>query len=487
MLQVRRSIRESQSGLGYDALIVSCLVLCLVLCLPACGTGNGSVSNGVCPASGLTSSASAINLAGDCDVTGNINLSGSAALTMTKGVLTVNGNIVLAGNSQLTVMNGGLTFPQTNYSQYLIVLNGNSQLTLNNSNFVTNGTKENNFSMAVVANDSSIVDFTNSTLDTNSGSWLLGDFNGQSTVNVSNSQNLPTEIYAVDAAKISISESGFAAVWLEFASGSSGTVNIPALDAQGNFDLSFGPGSGIAYSVNISSSAGQLGLISYPNSTMIVNGNGQSGGNDAGVVIGYYVENSTGPVNITGLTGGNDITQQFTDQGRNLQLNNVNLGPFSWQLYVSQSNNFPVTVTNSNVNELGVLSNGLVNLSNSILQLAVTEAGGPGAVLNISNTQIWSQTIQAVDGGQMTISNSQLHGNYISAAGLGSSIAMNNVGEERNGVPPQSCAPVNGYPPNNNGDPLCNPFNPLYQCSQVVPPTGGATITATPALTCPPQ
>jgi hypothetical protein len=144
-------------------------------------------------------------------------------------------------------------------------------------------------------------------------------------------------------------------------------------------------------------------------------------------------------------------------------------------------------VTNSKVNEIAAFSDGLVNISNCTLQLAVTEAGGPGAVMNISGTQIWSQTIQAQDGGQLTITDSELHGNFISAAGAGSSITMTDVGEERNGVSPQSCAPVNGAPPNSDGVPLCNPFNPLYQCSQVLPPADGATITANPALTCPAQ
>jgi hypothetical protein len=417
-----------------------------------------------------------------------VNLSGSAGLTMTGGVLTIAGNVVLNDNSQLSVTQGGLTFPQTNYSQYSITLNGNSQLTFNNAALITNGTKQNNFSMVLQANDSSSVNFENSTLNTSSGSWLLGHFNGNSSLTMVDTQNLPTEIYPADAATISISAgSSYGAVWLDFEPGSSGTVNIPTQDSQGNYNFAFGPGSGTAYAVNISSSQGRLGLNSHPDSTLIVNGNGAAGASDAGVVFGYYVENSTGLVSINGLSVGGDITQQFTDQGRNLQLNHVNLGPFSWQVYVSQSNNFPVAVTNSKVNEIAAFAGGIVNISNSVLQLAVTEAGGPGATMSIDNTQIWSQTIQAQDGGQLTITNSQLHGNFISADGAGSSITMSNVGEERNGVPPQSCAAVNGFPPNNDGVPLCNPFNPLYQCSQVVPPTGGANISETPSLMCPPE
>jgi hypothetical protein len=299
-----------------------------------------------------------------------------------------------------------------------------------------------------------------------------------------NSQNLPTEIYPTDASQISISGSSLAGVWLDFSSGSNGTVNIPTQNSQGNYSFSFGPGTGIGYSVNISDSSARIGLNSYPNSTMIVNGHGTSGANDANVVFGYYVQNNTGPVSIDSLDGGDNVTRRFTDQGRDLQLNNVNLNPFSWQVYVSQSNNYPVSINNSIINEIDVFTKGIVDISNSTLQLAIAGAFGPGSIMNINNTQIWSQAIQAENGGQVFINNSDLYGNFISATGAGSSIVMLNVGDNSNGVSSQSCTPVNGYPPNSNGVPLCNPYNPLYQCVLVVPPTGGAKISAMPKLAC---
>ncbi|MGA2416830.1 MAG: hypothetical protein ABSF59_20425 [Candidatus Sulfotelmatobacter sp.] len=477
--------RVSQYNLAFAA----ALCTLAVTALSAYGVDSRFTAKyGGCPSAGFTSSTQMLHLKGDCEIAGDVDLSGSAALAISNGTLSITGNVVLNGDAALTVGGGALAFPQTNYSQYSVTLNGHSHLTLKDSAMVTNGTTQNNFSMLLQANDFSSVDFENSALDTSSGSWLLGDFNGRSRLTTAKTQNLPTEIYPADAARISISSgSSFAALWLQFVPGSKGTVNIPRQDSQGHYNFIFGPGTGIAYSVDISSSSGRLGLNSHPDSTLIVNGRGAFGVNDAAVVLGYYVENHTGPVSIDGLTGGSDITREFTDSGRKLLLNRVNLGPFSWQVYVRQSDNFPVSVTNSKVNEIAALSHGLVNISNCILQLAVTEAGGPGAVMNISGSQIWSQTLLAEAGGQMSISDSQLHGNFISAAGAGSSIALADVGEERNGVPPQSCSPINGYPPNVDGDPLCNPFNPLDQCSQVVPPTGGATFTANPTLTCPPQ
>ena len=149
-------------------------------------------------------------------------------------------------------------------------------------------------------------------------------------------------------------------------------------------------------------------------------------------------------------------------------------------MYVSNSNGFPVTVSNSKINEIAAMTNGLVNISNSTLQLAVTGAVGPGSRLNIDGTQIWSNTILARYGGQVSITNSRIHGTFISAAGAGSGIGMSaSTMENRNGSAGMSCAPVNGYPPNTNGVPLCNPQNPIGQCSQMSTASGGV-VTGTP-------
>ena len=127
--------------------------LILLACFSTgCGGSGGQspaavASPGVCPASGLTSSAGIVNLQENCAITGDVNLSGSATLTMTGGALSIAGNVVLGDNSQLSVTGGSLTLPQTNYSQYSVTLNGTSQLALTNSSWITNGTPQNNFSM----------------------------------------------------------------------------------------------------------------------------------------------------------------------------------------------------------------------------------------------------------------------------------------------------------------------------------------------------
>jgi len=224
---------------------------CAISTLGSAGEGAGpGVGYGSCPTSGFTSSSERLHLEGDCNIAGDVNLSGSAALTVTRGVLSIEGNVTLAGNAKLAVEGGVLGFPQTNYSQYSVTLNGNSNLSLRNSRWVTNATQQNNFSMLLAANDSSVVNFDGSLLDPSGGSWLLGSFRNHSRLNVVGSENLPTEIYPSGAAQISITrESSVSTVWLDFPPGSSGVVNVPVLDAHGNFDFSFGPGRGIAYSV----------------------------------------------------------------------------------------------------------------------------------------------------------------------------------------------------------------------------------------------
>ncbi len=113
--------------------------LILLACFSTgCGGGGGQspaavAGLGVCPASGLTSSAGIVNLQENCTINGDVNLSGSATLTMTGGALSIAGNLALNDNAQFTVTRGNLRFPQVNYSQYSVTLNGTSQLALTNS------------------------------------------------------------------------------------------------------------------------------------------------------------------------------------------------------------------------------------------------------------------------------------------------------------------------------------------------------------------
>jgi hypothetical protein len=481
-----KPISKLSSGLGRIKKTAFAMIIVMAWLgnfLPPLSAQALAQSAGGCPTSGITSSTGAINLTSNCQVNGNIILSGTASLTMTGATLTVSGNIVLNDQAMLTVTNGTLAFPQTYNRQYSVYLDNNSQLTLSSSTVITNGTSANNFYVTIIAFNASSVSVQNSTLSANNN-WLLGFFYDQSNLSVSASQNVPTEIYPADSSTISVtSNSTFATLYISFLSGSNGTINVPQYDTDGYFNFNFGGDTGFTYSVSMTDSKCRLGLASYPGSTMTVNGDGTSGTNDVELIFGYYISNNTAPVSLNGLVVGSNVTRQFTDQGRTLSLNNVNLNPLTWEVYVSQSNGFPVTISNSTINELGVLTGGLVNISNSTLQLAETASLGPGSQLNIMSSDIWSSAIEALSGGQMTIANSQIHGNFIIALDTGSTITMSSVTEDRNGTLSACTDPV--HPPiTNNGKPLCNPRNPPAQCSQVSTLSGGV-VTGMPA--CPPS
>ena len=85
------------------------------------------------------------------------------------------------------------------------------------------------------------------------------------------------------------------------------------------------------------------------------------------------------------------------------------------------------------------------------------------------------QSILTVMEGRLLLSDCVLHGNFISADGQGSVIELVNTVDLRNGdASLPNCDPVDGYPPNDNGVPLCNPFNPFQECSTHSATNGGA-------------
>jgi hypothetical protein len=399
-------------------------------------------------------------------------------LDASNGILRISGNLVLHDDAKFTVTKGTLSFEQTTYSEYYMSLDGRSELAMTDSWLATNATTENNFSMSLDAYDDSKVVFWRSRLNTKTGSWLLGNFHDRSKLDASGMENLPTEIYPYDSTTISTAYSLFGSVWLDLAAGDKGTLNIPRLDAYKRFNLAFTPSQGHTYAVDMTSTNCRIGVNSHPSSTLTINGNGLPPAYSANIVIGYYIENASAPVVVDQLTVGTYITKSYTHQGRSLALNKVYLNPFAWQVYVEQTNGHTVTIKNSKINELAALTNGLVAISNSTLQLAVTGAVGPGSKIDIDSTKVWSQSLLAQNGGKINIKNSEIHGNYMSASGVGSDIVMTNVTEYRNAVSPQSCAPIGGYPPNNYGVPTCNPFNPLYQCSKLKTSNGGTISNA---------
>ncbi len=326
---------------------------------PAVSASAGPVFSNACPVSGVNLSSGGYDLSANCTITGNVTLSGTATLTMTGATLTVAGNVVLSGSAQLIVINGGLKFPQISTDQYLITLNNNATLRLKSSTLVTSGDGAHH-TITLNANNTSVADFDDSTMNTNDGSWMLGNFFDSSILAMKNTNNIPTEHYPNDASQTLIVNSTFAGIWLNFIAGSNHTITIPEKDVNGKISLVFGNSTVLDYFVDIKNTSTRIGLNSYPNSTMIVNGNGSP--NSARTTFGYYIQDHTAPVTINSLPLSGAYTQTFTGQGRLISLNNVYIGPFTWQVYIRNSNGHVTTFNNCIINEAAAFTNGLLDI-----------------------------------------------------------------------------------------------------------------------------
>jgi hypothetical protein len=437
-----------------------------------------------CPSTGFVPTDNYL-LQGDCTIPGTFELMGNGSLSLSNGILTIYGNLVLMNNAYVSIFNGGIKFPQLGYSEYGIYMQNNAILDMTNSTFVTNNGTDDNYSMAINVYNEALVFFNQSSLNTNTGSWLLGNFYEDSKLMVYESLNLPTEIYPSDSSVMSIERSNFAGLWLNFNSGSAATIEVPTLNDQGVFSFTFGGTPGFDYFVSLRNSICRLSLNSYPNSTMILT-NSETNINDpskqVGLCFGYYFQQLTESIVTGNFTVGNNITQSFTDCNRLIQLENINLNPFTWQFYSSFTLPYSVTITNSLINELGCFQNSSVIVTDSVFQLAVLESYGPFAYLTINNSQIWSQAIEAFGESIMTITSSEIHGNFVQVDGVGSVMNFSSNtfdGHNGNATITNCNANSQGYTPNVNGVPLCNPYTPLHGCANVIVSDGG-TLTRTP-------
>lgn len=407
---------------------------------------------------------------------------GYSSIVINGGQLIVAGNLYIIESGNVSLLEESeLTFPQTGYSMYTIFMQQFGSLMLKDSELVTNGSDENNFSMALNCYDDSHAIFSSSAIYTTDGSWLLGNFYGRSRLTMTNSIDLPTEVYVHEAARISVSDrSSFGSMWLRFNPGSNATVVLPKMNSNGVYDFVFQPSLGFDYTISFVQSYARLSFESFPGSVMDIISDADAA--QAPIVFGYFLYEIPLPVTLTGLTVGKNITALFSDSGRTLRLSNVNLNPFTWQVYVG--NNQPdrtVVISDSLINEIAVFGNGDVELHDSTLQLAVAMSAGVDSTLRIVRSDVWLQSILAANGGVVILTDCVLHGNFINADGTGSSVTFEgSTIDLRNGdaTTTPDCNPIGGYPPNDNGVPLCNPYNPLYACSKVSATNAGSVSPA---------
>ena len=398
------------------------------------------------------------------DITASCTITGS--LTITKGVVKVNfsaaptavlrveGDISISGSGALWIEGGTFEIQQAYNRHRQLSSTDDAILILKNTNLVVNqgdGLKY----LVHFARGRSKMFVVNSTLD-RTKNWLLSDQKGQSMLVAVGSLHLPTEIYVKENSTVRIAEPrAQAGVWLDFADGASGTVDLPIQsDAFGElqpYSWRFGRDSaglsGVGWEIEIANALVGLGLECHPGAQLTVNGQGAPASGE--VKIAYYA--SSGVQTLTGLA----IGLQNRTLGSNLTLSNVELGPIAWQIYAYE--NVMLTIYSSILNEVGVSNGGHITVHDSIIQLGgLGSLGSQGASVAVHNSQIHAQMIEALGDGVIDVHDSAVYGTAAIANHATSKVRFHRGVFLRNS--PNSCPLVLSDMLDAQGIPKCNPF-----------------------------
>ena len=424
---------------------------CQVFCAGCVYQGNDTISN-------ITT------ITGGCIINGNLVILNNGALQvdLTGGqpdTFVVRGNILLQGNATLYIHadsgSTGAQFIVSNSSnnQRTITTQGTSRVILQYVEFRTQEGDLSNagsYSMNYDAQDSSAFWSTGCWLNPQTA-WLLCNLTNKSSFSGYESNEVPTEIYVQDSARMSVHGTNTKiGVWLLFAT-TTDTLNLPN-QTGANFNWQVGQGTGgvnaSQWFLNVDSAKPGLGVQVQPFAKVVVNGTGLP---------------ATGEIHANLLfAGGTDTVENLgaglqninVAKGR-LTLNNVNLGPIGWQLYSVSDEN--LHIRNSLVNELGVVGpHNTVVVDSSILQLATLSALGSGSsTVTVNNTDIWSQAIISASGCALVLNNCNVTGSWFSSDGVGHTTVNGGCFFAN----PTGCT-QNTMVNISTGIPNCNPFIP---------------------------
>jgi hypothetical protein len=416
------------------------LLVASASCLMACAESPGQPDGGsteegaepqvfACPPLGNSIELDAGNyaLSGDCQISGNIQLSGTATLTVDGHSLAVDGNIALSDGARLSVRAGQLTLANHFVFQHQIVSSGSAVLEIRDSEFATNSGVNANLTSNYVGFGHSLLRIENVQFDI-LRSWLLCSLREDARLETINSKSLPTEIYPSDRTGVYIEgPQSEHVVWLEFLP-QTGAV-LDALPASAPFSYSFGPetpgATGIEYRVDVVNGTANFNVSSFPFSNVTLKENGRP------VTLAYYFIDVSAPELLTGLSISKQ-TAAYQNQGRTLTLDNADLGPFGWQIYVGNPN-LPATsrqivqVADSVVNELAALPYGKVEALRTNFQFAVIDAAGPGSSVTIRHSVINSQSIIGTADGVVLIEDSDIHGSFVQATDSSRVLLLNDA------------------------------------------------------------
>ena len=405
---------------------------------------------------------SLVEVTASCTITGSLTIQGGMVranfTTVPTASLRVEGDVLVNGAGVLWI-EGGRFEIQQNYNQHRkMSTTDDATIVLKNTTMVLNQGVGNKF-MFYNAFDRSKMFVVGSTLDWITSS-LISNHVGDSRLVAINTRYLPTEIYIKERSTISIAEPGSdTGVWLNFEDGASGTIDLPAQTAQADAGGELGPYSwrvgrssaglsGVGWQLEVANASVGIGLESRSGSHITVNGRGVPVAGETRIA--YHAE--TGVQTLSGLATG---LQNRTLGGDQLTLNNVALGLIAWQIYAH--NGATLSIYSSILNEIGVASGGHMTVYDSIIQFGVIMSLGTSAAsIAVHNSQIHSQTIEALSDGVIDIYDSPVFGATVVAHESTSAVNFRRGALLRNRS--TACPLVLSEMMDQWGVPQCNPF-----------------------------
>lgn len=396
-------------------------------------------------------------------------------------VLTMVGNVYLSGTGALSVNGGTLALSNKSNLQWSINATDDAYISMLNGIVTTNALGTRNLTSKFNASGRAHLEVLNSTLSSDHN-WLLAKLGDSSSLTSTNS-TVPNEIYLNGQNSVGITgHQTVQGVHLSFTSGTSGSLTLPDTSTYYSWSVGSSTGLNVGWNLTVTDAKVGLGIESHAGSNWVIMG-ANTGQKE--ITISLDLDPPTTPKTTLildqlpiGLVGaGTPFSFTFPWSSHpQLTLNNVNLGPLAWQIYVG-SGPVPVNaqISNSALNEVGVIA-GHLDITNSKLQWGELDPAGPAAVINVQGSDIWSHQIQASNNGKITIQNSTIHGNLFTASGCKggacSTITLTNVTEAKNGTQ-SSCSGNINTMVQADGTPICNPLNPPQATSTFTASNGG--------------
>lgn len=393
-------------------------------------------------------------LVGPCSVDG-IHLSGDADVLVTGPRFLVQDDVLLDGDAVLEVATAELVIAQYSTAEIDHTIRDRALLVVRNARVVTNATSHSAVTAFFESWDDARVRFIGCGLDTRYN-WMLAYAHDRSTLQVHDSVDAPTETYPRDASTVQVSGANTRTrvVLLIPPQASAELGDLPTGDT---FTYQFGRGTagnaGIDYLVQVFESWARWGVSSGPDSDVTIRDNGQP------VTLSFLFARVTEPTWVAGLRPNGPLVQRFTQQGRLLDLDDALLYGNGWQIYVESLIDAalvrPVAIEDAQVNELGALRNGVVEVREAIFQYAYLAAYQPGSRVRVEDSVINSQNVRANADGVMEIADSTIWGSLLDAGGS-ARIRLSNTELNENvchpGCLPQCISFL--------GANTCNGFNP---------------------------